>query len=122
MRFLLDENVHQGLLSFLNGLGHDAAVSPKGLTNGAVFAAALAERRVLITHDQDFSAFPPLTSHPGIVWLRILPKEFTQLKAALQRLLTECPTPEALVDQLVLVFPDRHELIPFRAQWIPFTS
>ena len=94
----------------------------KGLTNGEVLAAATAERRVLVTHDQDFSALPPITSHPGIVWLRILPKDFSQLKVAFQRLLTECASPDALVDQLVLMFPDRHERIPFRGEWISFKS
>ena len=122
MRFLLDENVHRGLVSFLNGLGHDAVASPKGLTNGAVVAAATAEQRVLVSHDQDFSAFPPITSHPGIIWIRILPKDLTPLKVAFQRLLTDCTSPDALLDQLVLMFPDRHELIPFRGEWIPFKS
>lgn len=121
MRFLLDENVHQGLLWFLKGLSHDAVRSPKGLSNGAVFAHAVSDHRTLLTHDRDFAERPPLASHPGIVLLRILPKELGQLKAALERLLADKPSTELLTDRLFLVFPDHHDELPFKAEYIPFS-
>ena len=121
MRCLLDENVHQGLVAFLTDLGHDVRRSPKGLANGAVFALAVSERRVLVTHDKDFAARPPpLTPHPGIILLRIVPKDLDRLKAALHPVLTPSPTPDRFADRLVLVFPDRHDDLPFRSEWLPF--
>jgi len=92
MRFLLDENVHHGLVLFLTGLGHDATRSPKGLSNGAVFAAASSAQRILLTHDKDFAEWQPTESHPGVI----------------------------LTDRLVVVFPDRHDEFPFRWEVIPF--
>ena len=120
MRLLLDENVHQGLVAWLTGLGHDAHRAPKGLTNGAVFAAAVADGRVLITHDKDFGARAPLIDHPGIVLLKLLPKDFEALKAALQRLFTQASAAEAMANRLWLVFPDHHDEFSFRAEEFPF--
>ena len=120
MRCLLDENVHQGLVAFLTDLGHDARRSPKGLTNGAVFALAVAEGRVLLTHDKGFAARAPLTSHPGVILLRVVPKDLDQLKAALHPALTPSPAPDRFADRLVLVFPDHHDESPFRAEEFPF--
>ena len=57
MKFLLDENVHRGLFSFLVDLGHDVKLSPKSIKNGKVFELALKEERVLISQDADFSAY-----------------------------------------------------------------
>ena len=116
MRFLLDENVHHGLVSFLTGLGHEAVLSPKGLSNGAVFAAATSAGRVLISHDKDFAERAPLAGHPGVILLKILPMNFDQLKAALQRLLDQKPSADLFADRLVVVFPDRHDEFPFRAE------
>jgi predicted nuclease of predicted toxin-antitoxin system len=89
MRFLLDENVHQGLVPFLTGLGHETARSPKGVSNGAVFAAAASAQRILLTHDKDFAEWHPTEHHPGVVLLRIVPGAFDQLQTALQRVLLD---------------------------------
>jgi len=37
MKFLLDENVHRGLFSFLIKLGYEVKLSPKAIKNGEVF-------------------------------------------------------------------------------------
>lgn len=120
MLFLLDENVHRQLLLFLRNLGYDAITSPKGLANGEVFNFAVSKKRVLITHDKDFAIHSPVIDHAGIILLRILPNDINQLKAALQRLLTEKPSAESFVNRLFVVFPDHHEELPFRAESIPF--
>ena len=119
MRFLLDENVHQGLVPVLTGLGHEPTICPKGLSNGAVFAAARSAQRILLTHDKDFAEHPPIARHPGIILLKILPQELGQLTTALQRLLADKPAPELFVDRLFLVFPDRHDEFPFTADSVP---
>ena len=48
MKFLVDENVHRGLLLFLIKLGYDVKLSPKTIKNGQVFKMAADEERVLI--------------------------------------------------------------------------
>jgi len=58
MKFLLDENVHKGLFSFLLKLGHDVKLSPKSIKNGEVFALALKEERLLVSRDEDFVNYP----------------------------------------------------------------
>jgi predicted nuclease of predicted toxin-antitoxin system len=120
MRFLLDENVHRGLLSFLTSLGHDVELSPKGLSNGKVFALANSEKRVLVTHDKDFAANAPIVNHAGIILLRILPKDIDQLKSAFKRLLTDKPSPELFTDKLFIVFSDHHDELQFRAEEFSF--
>lgn len=120
MRFLLDENVHHGLVPFLTGLGHEATFSPKGLSNGAVFAAAASAQKILLTHDKDFAEWQPTKSHPGIILLRVLPTAIEQLKIVLQSLLVDKPSAELFTDKLVVVFPDRHDEFPFRWEVIPF--
>ena len=109
-------------MAFLTGLGHDVRRAPKGLTNGAVFAVAVEEGRVLITHDKDFAARAPLNPHPGVILLRVVPKDLDQLKAALHPVLTPSPTPDRFADRLVLVFPDRHDESPFRSEEFPFRT
>ena len=116
MRFLLDENVHRKLAAFLIAHGHDATRTPKGLTNGAVFALARSESRILITHDEDFAQHPPEVAYAGVVLIKILPKRFEQLKQAVNRFLLQAYTAEQLRDTLILLFEDRSEAVPFRAQ------
>lgn len=120
MRFLLDENVHRGLLSFLTVLGHDVALSSKGLSNGEVFTFATSQKRVLITHDKDFAIHAPLVDHAGIILLRIISKDINQLKTAFKRLLSDKPTLELFTNKLFVVFPDHHDEIPFRAEEFSF--
>ena len=87
MRFLIDENVHRGLLSFLSGLGHDAKLSPKGLSNGKVLTLAVSEKRALITHDTDFAVHNTILSHhEGIILVKIPPRNFDALKSAVKDL------------------------------------
>jgi len=112
MLFLLDENAHWGLKAFLAQLGHDVELSPKGLTNGKVLALAISKKRVLITHDADFSKEMITRNHPGIVLVRILPKYFEKIKASMRKLLEEKKL--SFDDKLFLLFEDRYEEVPFR--------
>jgi predicted nuclease of predicted toxin-antitoxin system len=69
-RFLLDENVHRGLLKFLESQGVDVCCSPKGAVNGTVAALSKKEGLVLVTNDSDFAWYPSEKVF-AIVWLRI---------------------------------------------------
>lgn len=57
MRFLLDENVHLGVMRALVELNHDAIRSTQILNVGAedqlVATAAVENQRVLVSHDHD---------------------------------------------------------------------
>jgi predicted nuclease of predicted toxin-antitoxin system len=76
VRFKLDENLPELVHSSLSELGHDAhTVAQEGLSgaqDGRVLQACVAEDRILITLDLDFSdlrTYPP-GSYPGIWVLR----------------------------------------------------
>ncbi len=73
MNFLIDENVHIGLLLFLKNLGYDVKTSEKGIRNGQIFSLCTNEKRILITRDADFmnSSIYPKTKHYGIILIRI---------------------------------------------------
>jgi predicted nuclease of predicted toxin-antitoxin system len=120
MRVLLDENIHRGLLSFLTSLGHDAQLSPKGLSNGKVLALAVSENRILVTHDEDFAKrlFP--SHHPGIMLVKIPSRRFEPLKQATTKLLAQRASTEQFRDKLTILFEDRFDQIPFAFEDIPF--
>lgn len=118
MRFLLDENVHHGLISFLSGQGHDVMLSPKGLSNGAVLDKAISDHRTLITHDKDFAEKIITFSHPGIILVRIPSKNFEELKSAMRNFVSEKATPDAMVNRLFTLFSDRFD--ESKSAWIKF--
>ena len=43
MNFLLDENVHHGLIPIMKKMGHHVQIPPKGITNSKVTALAVIE-------------------------------------------------------------------------------
>ena len=113
MRFLLDENIHHGLISVLTEWGHDVKVSPKGLANGEVFALAVSEGRALVTHDTDFAKklFP--ATHPGIVVVKVPSRRFEQLKQSMRQLLEKKKSPQDFSGMLILLWENKLEEYPF---------
>ena len=79
MRFKLDENFGLQSAEFLRNAGHDVMTVREERLGGAedetVFAACVAEKRVLVTLEHDFGnviRFPPAKSH-GIVIIELPP-------------------------------------------------
>ena len=77
MRLKLDENLPADLVADLTALGHDVDTAPAeglaGRDDPAVWAAAQAAQRLLITQDLDFSdarTFAPGT-HCGLILVRL---------------------------------------------------
>ena len=75
-RFKLDENLPHQVRTLLTDLGHDAETVHEerlvGEPDSAILQASIAERRILVTLDLDFSdirQYPP-SSHTGIWVLR----------------------------------------------------
>ena len=90
MNFKLDENLPELVREALSELGHDAhTVAEEGLSGAqdeTVLQACVAEDRILITLDLDFSdirAYPP-GSYPG-VWVLRPPKQTFKAIEALVR-------------------------------------
>lgn len=107
-KFLLDENVRIELAEFLNRTGVDAVRVPKGSKNGRIAALSLAEGRLVVTNDEDFSAFPAGTIR-GVVWLRIAQDDPDALVRAFSRLLA---SGESLDGRFIALWPDRWEAAP----------
>ena len=87
MKFKLDENLPELVRVSLSELGHDThTVAQEGLAGAqdeTVLQACVAEDRILITLDLDFSdirAYPP-GSYPGIWILRPPKQTFTVIEA-----------------------------------------
>ena len=111
MKFLLDENVHKGLSSFLSKLGHDVKTSPKTISNGKVFELSLSEQRLLITRDVDFLDSPFISSkHFGIWLLRIRPRDLESQKRQISKLLKQ-RSPEEFEGKIIKLLPDDFEFL-----------
>lgn len=87
MRFLVDENMPREIGDFLLGLGHDVLLvrdsELAGSTDDVVWAIAVEQARVLVTHDRDFPPVNPVQTPPGVILVR--PRK-NQRPAAILRL------------------------------------
>lgn len=105
MKFLLDENVHRGLFSFLSKLGHDVKLSSKGMENSKIFDLAVKEKRLLITRDAHFSnsdVYPP-SKHFGIWLVRVPPEDLEAQRRAISKLLKQFPKAEELKGKVIVL-------------------
>lgn len=115
MKVKLDENVTHLAVGLLTAAGHDVhTVQMEGLTghpDSDVWSACLAERRLLITFDVGFGDLRvyPLSTHVGIVVLRLSDQQPDTTLDVLQRFLAEHPL-ENLAGQLVILTETRARL------------
>ena len=112
MRFKLDENLDVRLASLFANAGQEAeTVLEEGLSgrsDEAIYAVCVAERRILITLDLDFSnpiRFPPAPTE-GIVILRPPRPVIQTVRTLLQEILPEFTSP-AVRGKLWIVEPGR---------------
>ncbi len=108
MKFKLDENLPEVVREALSQLGHEVhTVAEEGLAGAhdeTVLKACVAEDRVLITLDLDFSdirAYPP-GSYPGI-WVLRPPKQTFKAIEALVRAGVRLSTVERVRGQLWVI-------------------
>ncbi len=97
MRFLVDADVPKAIVDVLRSEGHDVVYAatelPQKTQDATMLAQAVAERRLLIVADKDYSGYiyqDHLTApNEGIIYLRLpksmLPEERAQLVSALLR-------------------------------------
>ena len=112
MKLLFDENLSSAHAQAARDAGHDAvAVRECGLggaTDSEVWALAVAEERILVTLDADFSnavRFPP-AEMPGVIRLRPWPpteQVIAKLLAANLPILAE----RSLAGKMVVIEPGR---------------
>ena len=107
MRVKLDENVTHAAVGVFTARGHDVHTIPdEGLVGHAdesVWAACVAEHRILVTFDLGFGdlrAYPP--SHPGVVVLRLPDQRPAVVTDVLGRFLADHDL-DALAGHLVVV-------------------
>lgn len=115
MKFLLDENVLAEVETFLISAGHDVKRVSSGSENGEVINAALAEKRVLVTHDIHFShilTYPP-NKYCGIIRIRIHPPSADKIVSSLRGLLSKV-APEEFNKRLYILEED-----DFRVRSLP---
>lgn len=113
MKFLLDENVHHGLVAFLAELEQDVKLSPEGIVNEEVFGLAIKEERILVTRDDDFlnsSLYPP-TKHFGIWLLRVPARDLEGQKKSVSKLLQEADQAEEFKGQAVILLPEGFKFV-----------
>lgn len=109
MKFLLDENVHIGLLSFLTGLKHDVILCPKGIKNGELYKLILQEERTLITNDADFIKQPYRSSHHfGIILLRIHPFDIEKQKTSVLNLINKSGEKEIFRNKTIILYSEKN--------------
>jgi predicted nuclease of predicted toxin-antitoxin system len=93
--FLLDENVDARLSPHLRASGHDVISAVEypgaGIPDTDVLAAALRDRRILITNDADFGELILRRGlpHAGVILLRLQTTRLAAKQVALDRVLRE---------------------------------
>ena len=108
MKFLIDENVHRRLFSFLVSLKQDAILSPQGWRNGQVFGLAFKEKRILLTRDEDFLGLNfVMSEHYGIVLLRVSSPDLEAQKRALSLLLEKFSNSEEIKNKCIRLSSDK---------------
>src|SRR5215203_4585239 len=108
MRFKIDENLPDALVTLLTAEGHDVCTARQQTLNGRpdldLAAACRTERRAIITLDLDFSditAFPP-EEYSGIIVLRVRSQSKPQILSVFRAVLPLLGT-EALEGHLWIV-------------------
>lgn len=105
LRFLVDENIRKEIIDFLAKQGHDVTRPDAGTTDQDVIALAQKEKRILITHDLDFSnifVYPP-DIYFGIIVIRILPPSAMVINNALLNLMSDISTQEKFLGKLIIL-------------------
>jgi hypothetical protein len=89
MKFLVDENVKLRLAKLLTASGHDVLLAPKGSSDNEIGKIAQKQKRIILTHDNDFAAPGrfPAKDYAGIILIKVFPPTFVKMSASLQNLL-----------------------------------
>jgi predicted nuclease of predicted toxin-antitoxin system len=94
MRFLIDENIHVRVVTFLRAEGHDVLSileTHSNISDEEVLLIAIGQQRILITHDTDFGEmiFRDGSEHCGVVLLRPGNEKFEHVRDSLSHFLNK---------------------------------
>ena len=114
MKFLADQDVYAITASFLSGLGHDVVLAAQlGLAQAEdveLLRIAREQGRILVTRDRDFGALVFAQGNgPGVIYLRILPSNYSLVHSELERVL-RLHSEQQLLASFVVVEPARHRI------------
>jgi len=107
MKFLIDENIRSEITDFLKSLQYDVTVVATGTKDDKVARIAKDEKRILITHDVDFSnilLYPP-EELSGIIRIKIQPPTASIIIKALNNLFEKIP-PAKMEKRLIILEKD----------------
>ena len=110
VKFLLDENVHRKLETFLRLKSYDVKIAPKGFSNGKLSDLSKFEERILITNDSDFSKFSNETAF-SVILLRISQSDVESLFRAFSDLLIKKPKIEDFKDKIIILRKEGFEVL-----------
>jgi predicted nuclease of predicted toxin-antitoxin system len=122
LRFLVDACVDVRLAYWLRERGYEAMhLCEEGLQtlpDGQIFTKAVAEGRVVVTHDLDFGEISALTrgKKASVVVFRLHNPRFAQLTGRLSAVLADC-VPALQTGAVVIVEEARH-----RVRYLPVGS
>jgi predicted nuclease of predicted toxin-antitoxin system len=102
LKFLLDENVHSRLGSFLKASGYNVLVAPKGSSDRVIAELSLAQKRILVTNDSDFESKTPQEVF-SVILLRMPQTDASMLLKALTTLLAEKKSPKQFSGRLTIL-------------------
>ena len=113
LKFLIDACVDVRLVHWLRRQGYDAThlrdENLQKLPNGQIFTKAIAENRVIITHDLDFGEIAALTHgrKASVIVFRLHDPRLARLTERLAAVLSDCAT--TLRDGAIVIVEDaRH--------------
>lgn len=89
LKFLLDENVRIELSRFLKSQGFDYKLAAKGATDKQLASISKAEKRILVTNDEDFQWYTKDQIHCAI-WLWIPQNDPESLITSFKKLIKGC--------------------------------
>ena len=108
LKLLCDENTAGAVARFLKSEGYDVARPVPQTTDEDIGEMVLREKRIIVTHDSDFSnilKFDPREFF-GIIRIRIEPPLNHVVIASLKRVLAAYPTARRLRGRLIIALPD----------------
>src|SRR3989338_9896611 len=103
MKFLLDENIRKEIKDFLMVSGYNIASVPKGSSDIRIAKIAKLERRIILTHDSDFSnmlLYPPC-EYSCIILIKIHPPIADIIITAMKNLFERLP--ESRIDKKFII-------------------
>jgi predicted nuclease of predicted toxin-antitoxin system len=114
-QFLVDVCVDIRLARWLSDQGYDARhlrdEGLQSLPNGQIFAKAIAEGRIVVTHDLDFGEISALThgKKAGVIVFRLHDPRLARLTERLVAVLADC-IPALQAGAVVIVEDARHRV------------